>query len=174
MDDTKCLSDRTLRYGRNLNLLSFITLGVVLFNIPIHKAQLFGINPDEKSIWTAILMLFVYHFVSFLILVYIDFPKWWGANIYLKLPHWKNIFHLKSKAAEGKDDIEILEMVKNKNTYIWQNLSLERKFRSKLKPINKTEYHAIRRTLYHTVAFDFGIPVILSLISVWYIIFCYI
>jgi len=69
-------SERTLRYGRNINFLCFIALGMSLMNVNLDNANLFGARTSELNIWIVLLILISYHFITFQYLGRIDFNIW--------------------------------------------------------------------------------------------------
>jgi len=85
------MSERTRRYRRNVLAISFITIAIGLSgNVDFSNAQLFGIGfcaekPCEQSdgaewtFWLLMLVLFVYHSVSFAWYARSDFLIWYRS-----------------------------------------------------------------------------------------------
>lgn len=76
MDEADILSDRALRYGRNVKFLCFIALVVVAADVKLKEAKLFGMSTDPWNVWLVIVIILLYNLISFLYLVVIEWNKW--------------------------------------------------------------------------------------------------
>lgn len=75
-DSDNIYSERTLRYGRNINFISFIALAMIIMDVDLSGANLFGAKTSEQNIWRVLLILIGYHFVTFQYIGWIDWKNW--------------------------------------------------------------------------------------------------
>lgn len=78
-DADNVYSERTLRYGRNINFLCFIALAMILMDVDLNGANLFGAKTSEQNIWRVLFILIAYHFVTFQYIGRIDWKLWLQA-----------------------------------------------------------------------------------------------
>ncbi len=77
LDEYTCLSERTLRYGRNVMFISFISFAVWAFDANLETANIVGIKLDKPVfiLW-AMLIIHIYFLLVFFYLMRGDTNRW--------------------------------------------------------------------------------------------------
>ena len=167
MDEQRlCLSDRSLRYGRTMMIISFVACSVLFFQADFEGAALFGIRVHQEQFWVVILILQLWNFAYFLVLINDDIKSYWQTVIATyPLPSliWKlRKGRIRLDFTEGFRRVRLRETFKD---YEFEVLSAQAQEVVETGTIKKAELYQVRRTLIRVAVLEVGLPVLFTVIS---------
>ena len=197
MKDTEdVLSERTLRYGRNINFICFIALAMILTKANLSEANLFGAKTSEQNIWIILLLMLLYQFGTFLYLGSIDWKNWKkdcpfcsasftapgraqevldGTGRRTELYHWSLFLNKKTVLPmflkDGHTKVSLHDNMRKKTEYGWLTEHVE-EVRSDREAfvIDKGMYEKYRVNYLRWLFLEFGIPYLLSIITFCFLV----
>ena len=166
MDEARCLSDRSLRYGRNIMVICFIAFGVKFFAADFSGASLFSIEVQDQHFWLVLLLLLIWHLVYFVVLLNDDIRNWWSIHVTKSYPSSKFVTYIR-KPPEG--------ITVDQQTYTFPDHPI--KFRWQYQKgshimtggVLQSNHKQTRRTIARVVVLDGGFPILFSLFTIFFV-----
>ena len=163
MDEAQCLSDRSLRYGRNIMVICFIACGVKFFAADFTEASLFGIKVQEQQFWAVLLFLLIWHLVYFVILVNDNIQNWWNTYVTAPYPSSRFVTYLwapPESLTVGKKKYTINE---DPPYFKWE---WQRGRSISHENVPLPTHKQTRRTILRVLLLDAGFPILFSLFTI--------
>ena len=167
MDEAKCLSDRSLRYGRNIMVICFVACGVKFFAGDFSGASLFGITVQKQQFWAVLFFLLIWHLVYFVILVDDDIQNWWYANVSIQYPSPKYVIYLRTPPKSIEVDHRTFTLVKDHPEFRWETRAGNS---TKSAGVELSVHKQIRRTIKRVLLLDGGFPILFSLFTIFLVV----
>ncbi len=166
MDEARCLSDRSLRYGRNIMVICFISGGVKFFAADFSEATLFGIEVQEKQFWQVLFFLLIWHLVYFVVLLNDDIRNWWSTYITDRYPSSKFVTYFRTPPEGITVDRRTYTFPDHPTHFQWQ---YRKGTHSTTGEVSHSNHNQIRRTILRVVVLDGGFPILFSLFTIFFV-----